>query len=479
MGVYAGSDDPEAMQTAALETELEDLYHQMRRLDAQYTGSRTVEPIALDETQQRLPANAALLEYFAAGEEIGCFVVTNTEVHGRLLPDAAALLHRHLVAGELAPGLGLFHGQDGEDATTAVADLSDALLTPIEEMLAAYTDLYVVPHDLLHYVPLHALGRRTPLLEHHRVTYAPSATVLLGSPESQGARAGATRSGCLALGYDGMDLLYAEREARHVAALTGGAAYLGADATQAVLFGEGPAYRTLHLACHGTFNAEAPLASGLLLADGKVDAMSILQGLRLRADLVVLSACDTGQAAVLRGDELLGLTRALLYAGAAEVLVSLWPVDDLATVLLMDSFYRARSAQPAGSLGAAEPLRQAQRELRSLSVSDILATCARLGLPADVSASHAGAPQLVGMARDSPMLARRRAAGTKAAADPMPAADTQRRAGATAGEDVPQAEAARASRNNATDRSHYHPYDQPYYWAAFTVVRGTAPDPGR
>src|SRR5205807_260343 len=93
--------------------------------------------------------------------------------------------------------------------------------------------------------------------------------------------------GCLAVGYNGDSLHFAELEARHVATAADGESLIGSAADSRALYERGSSFRSLHLACHGTFNADAPLASGLLLADGKLDAMAILQTLRLRADLVV------------------------------------------------------------------------------------------------------------------------------------------------------------------------------------------------
>ena len=91
----------------------------------------------------------------------------------------------------------------------------------------------------------------------------------------------------------------------------------------------------MHLSCHGHFDTAKPLASHLLLADGPLSAADILQSLKLNAELVTLSACETGRSEVLRGEELIGLVRAFLYAGTPAVVVTLWPVDELSTLLLM------------------------------------------------------------------------------------------------------------------------------------------------
>ena len=99
----------------------------------------------------------------------------------------------------------------------------------------------------------------------------------------------------------------------------------------------------LHLATHGDFRADNPLFSGLVFADGMLTTLDAF-GLRLRASLVTLSACQTGRNVLSGGDELLGLMRALLSAGASSLLLSLWRVADDSTLSWMQAFYTALKA---------------------------------------------------------------------------------------------------------------------------------------
>jgi len=121
----------------------------------------------------------------------------------------------------------------------------------------------------------------------------------------------------------------------------------------------------LHLATYGVLNKQNPLFSFVQLApdggdDGRLEVHEVF-GLHLAADLVVLSACQTGLgsgalADVPAGDDWVGLTRAFLHAGARHVVATLWPVDDWATAALMERFYGGAdvAADPARALAEAQ-----------------------------------------------------------------------------------------------------------------------------
>ena len=138
------------------------------------------------------------------------------------------------------------------------------------------------------------------------------------------------------------DLPYAELEAREVAKmLHGDLPFVGPHVTKAAVLERLADASIVHLATHAYFAPGSPLDSGIILADGILTAREVM-GLRLRADLLVLSACQTGMAGSLGGDEMAGLAQAFLQAGARSLLVSLWTVNDPATAALMTAFCAAR-----------------------------------------------------------------------------------------------------------------------------------------
>jgi CHAT domain-containing protein len=172
-------------------------------------------------------------------------------------------------------------------------------------------------------------------VEQHEFSYLPGASFLrfcLEAADNDGPPA--------AFGYtlEGR-LPFAAREAQSVASLVGGSAWIEGQASRSNVYQAAASARILHMATHGEFRADNPLFSGLALADGLLTTLDVFN-LRMRCSLVTLSACQTGQSVVSGGDELLGLMRAFLYAGASSLALALWPIEDSTTARLMAGFYR-------------------------------------------------------------------------------------------------------------------------------------------
>jgi CHAT domain-containing protein len=269
----------------------------------------------------------------------------------------------------------------------------DEVFSPLAEPILRWTKegdtVWFVPHDVLHSMPLHALPIDGGyLIDRNPVCYTPSASVRTYSR----ARRTGRRKRALVLGDSLGDLGHAREEARTVADLFGTTAYVGEqasrDTVRRYLGGAETPPDIIHFACHVYFDAAQPLHSGIVLAPetGTREAVSVsltageIMQLRLEADLVTLSGCVSGVNEREPGDELLGLTRALLYAGTPSVLVSLWPVNDLSTCLLMEQFYRELMQLPEQNEGCrsskAEALQRAQRHLRSLTATQVTEYCA-------------------------------------------------------------------------------------------------------
>jgi CHAT domain-containing protein len=142
---------------------------------------------------------------------------------------------------------------------------------------------------------------------------------------------------------------------------------LGKDATEPALtaaLAKRERWRALHLACHGLIDSERPTLSCLAITadpenDGLLTCLEVFR-MRVPADLVVLSACETAKGKVYEAEGVVGLTRAFMMADAPRILCSLWKVDDEATTVLMVKFYELWNPKEGEGLPAATALKQAQ-----------------------------------------------------------------------------------------------------------------------
>lgn len=253
-------------------------------------------------------------------------------------------------------------------------------------VLGAAQRLYLILHGPLHHVPFAALvDADGQALVHEcgpELLYAPSATILYQQWQTA-PPATVLANAALAIGYDstvaGMQLRHTEHEAQLIAVLTAGRAWVGNQPKRAALRAGALDYRWLHFACHGWFDYEKPLESYLLIGENeKLTAQEVLREWRINAELVTLSACQTGVHRLLRGDEPMGLIRGFLTAGARAVLATQWAVEDLPTFLLMGYFYQYLVESPA--IHPARALGAAQLWLRSLSRTEIGVHLAELGM---------------------------------------------------------------------------------------------------
>ncbi len=341
------------------------------------SGQRS--PLTMEEVIGRvLAADQMLLEYVIGDEESYLFLAGRDRFRLVHLPVGAdslraqvAAFRETLIAGhgsetsvELVHGAGS-DGETGRFKPEAGRALHSLLIGPVADELPENTRLLVVPDGPLFYLPFGALhDGRSFLIERHAIGYAPSASVL--DPALRQSQRGG-ESSCLAIGnpasYRSQVLLsdvrdserwrfgelpHAEEEVRRVARYFERSTVLtGAEATEETLKTSIGRASYVHFATHGLLDEKEPILSGLALAqdedpaeDGLLQTHEILK-LRLSADLVALSACNTGLGRIAGGEGILGLTRAFMYAGARSVLISLWEVSDRSTADLIDAFYHA------------------------------------------------------------------------------------------------------------------------------------------
>lgn len=231
-----------------------------------------------------------------------------------------------------------------------------ALVQPLEDRLAGNARLIVIPFGPLHAVPFHALyDGEQYLLERFEVTACPSSSILQLCAERRPPLDG----GCVAVAYsNGGRLPRVVEEARTVSALLGGECYAEEDATRSTVMSVASGQRVVHLAAHAAARLDNPGFAHITLADGQLTMVDVCN-LDLDGALVTLSACETGRSEVLGGDEVVGLSRGFLYAGASTLIQSLWRVEDDTTAELMRQFY----AELGDGCPPGAALRSAQRGL--------------------------------------------------------------------------------------------------------------------
>jgi CHAT domain-containing protein/Tfp pilus assembly protein PilF len=355
--------DAEGAHTAALEA----ITGRAGELATLVSG-RTVGVRTVDQVQALLDPSTTLVSFFVTDDKTLAFVLTHDHFTTVTLPVKQADLRT------LVETLHQFSNMDDPYPPGAI-QLYQQLIVPLQEHLTT-RHLAIVPHGVLHYMPFAALTDGTQLLiDNYVLTILPSASSL---PFIQ-ANSERQPAGPLILGNPATDLpdlptlAFAEREAEAIAALYKVEPLIGPLATEHALEQRGSQAGIVHLAAHASFNPIAPLASAIYLAsdtagidhlnsqyDGRLEVGEVYRLDLHEADLVVLSACDTQLGDLSEGDELVGLTRAFIFAGAPSVMATLWNVEDKATSLLMERFY----THLQGGVGKAEALRQAQLDVR-------------------------------------------------------------------------------------------------------------------
>ncbi|NOT62111.1 MAG: CHAT domain-containing protein, partial [Acidobacteria bacterium] len=366
-------------ELADAENALELFHLELRRQNPRFATVQAPQPLSHQRiTSELLDAQTALVEYVVSDEQSFAWVVTQGQVHSVTLPGGKELAEA-VTAYRTAASSKVSSSQ----AAAAIAKLKtqslplyQKLIAPLEPHLKQTRKLIIVADGALTYLPFEALAggaqRNAPfLLERFTVSYAPSASALvaLRSLKQSDATKGLIAFGdpVYATTSELRQLPYTRHEVNAIAALfspTESRIWLGAEANEPNSKAERlNQFRYVHFATHALIDEAHPARSGIVLAQSEKEdgmlQMSEVMRLKLNADLVTLSACRTGLGQLLRGEGIIGLTRAFLYAGAESVTVSLWNVNDIATASLMKSFYKNLQQGQAKD----DALRQAKLEL--------------------------------------------------------------------------------------------------------------------
>ena len=338
----------------------------MSSRNAEYVSLQKVSTATLEQVQQCLSAEITLVEYFTIGDEVLAFVIDprKAQVIRRLcsyenVQRLEQLLRFQMERLLLHPDHIRAHEAILAESTKYyLTELHGLLFAPIRKSIDT-TRLVIVPHGVLHYLPFHAFHDGTGyLIDTYAISYAPSASVfrycvrkpdvvdssplIIGVPDSRAPQIG-EETATLSQLLPGARLLEERQASQHGFKREAGRADF------------------IHVATHAVFRDDNPMFSAFKLAGGWMTALD-LYGLRCEANLVTLSGCSSGMQQVAGADDLLGLVRGFLYAGARSLLLSLWPVSDESTSQLMKVFY----SRWIGGMSKTSAIQRACQEVRAI-----------------------------------------------------------------------------------------------------------------
>jgi CHAT domain-containing protein len=310
--------------------------------EANEAGVQVPSNMSLEEIRSVLPADTALVEFFCThGRNIAC-VVTRDNLHmcpvtiQSRVQKMLQFLQFQMAKFRLDPQYVVTFNQLLLESTQAhLASLYQELIAPIRHLLNV-RHLVFVQHGLLHYVPFHALhDGDSYLIDKYCISYAPSASIYAHCQT----KAGNTSGESLILGVPDERTPAIRSEVEALARiLPNPKLFIGEEATESVLHTHGPRSKTVHIATHGYFRQDNPMFSSIRLGTSHLSLYDMAH-LQLPVEMVVLSGCATGLNVITPGDELMGLVRGLLQAGAQSLVLSLWDVHDDSTKDFMVEFY--------------------------------------------------------------------------------------------------------------------------------------------
>ncbi|WP_445299913.1 CHAT domain-containing protein [Microcoleus sp. AT3-D2] len=398
----------------ALLQQYQQLQTQVRTASPRYAALTQPQPLTLPEIQKQiLDENTILLQYSLGEAHSYLWVVTSTGLTSYELPkradiETAARNFRDAITSPIQRDI-------PQKVAEASANLGQLILQPAAAQLGNKR-LLIVPDGVLHYTPFPALtlpqpagpNTNVPLIAEHEIITLPSASTLailrqnygdrkppsrnlailadpVFSPDDERVKGKITQATTEKLEANNLGLnrslrasnrqwpperlAFTRQEAQTISSL-----FPSASSSQKIDFdasrttatdGSLANYQIVHFATHGLANSKNPELSGIVMSmvDDKGNLvngflrLTDIFNLKLAANLVVLSACQSGMGQNVKGEGMVGLTRGFMYAGAQRVAVSLWSVDDEGTAVLMQKFYQKMLQQklaPAAALRAAQ-----------------------------------------------------------------------------------------------------------------------------
>ena len=340
-------------ELASSKAEFHQALNLIKRQDPDYDRLVSIRPTSFSKIQPKLPADTALVQFFAGEQKLYIFLATRSDLKAFEVPVTRKTLKSLVRKSRRAI--------TRRQSTAALTQLHQYLIKPIATEIEGVETLAIAPSDFLYYLPFAALKGEQYLVQEKRLAIVTGLEVLSlfdkpGKPAKQG---------LLALGDPDGSLPEARAEVKELAALFPGnnTVYVADQATKERVLGLPSGTTVLHLATHGVVHPRDVNASYLLMAGSGAQSRLTtgeIYGLDLRqVNLVTLSACETAIGEQTSHPEVATLAQAFSVAGSPSMVASLWKVADDGTRALMLAFYR----QLLAGSSRGEALRLAQLEL--------------------------------------------------------------------------------------------------------------------
>ncbi len=329
----------------------------------EYAALKTIDPVSLNDIMESLDGQTALLEFWVGKNGTVTWKIDNSGISFRMIGVDKDSLSRSVTKTR---NLVKFNVED--EVLDGFRELYEILSPVFQNVFDDYQTVGIIPHGPLHFIPFEALfGEDKFIVEKVDMFYAPSASIYhycnsrveaSGEKSLFGLALGKLRLGHYsslpgtAMELQQLSQFYEKNQCVYESEIS--ESYFKEAAVN---------YDLIHIATHGVMNTYNPGKSFILMAPGENDdgqlTVEEIFDLDLNSQFVTLSACETGLGDLSNGDELIGLSRAFIYAGTSSVIVSLWKVDDISTSILMTKMHQLVDA----GLPVAAALSQAQRDL--------------------------------------------------------------------------------------------------------------------
>lgn len=334
-------------QLLSLKRQHSDIIQRIKRYCPEYSTFVTVNPLPVEEIQAliREERNMVIIEYYTTTEATYLWLLDGHRIHAHKI---------NITKKELQNKIGEYHTMVSnptfgvETLRGRAEELYRLLIEPVEPQIQKNTHIGVVPHGNLHYLSFESLMKSGEFLTElqYKTFYLPNCSTYIYCKEKNREK----KETLTGWGNPDGTLIFSEMEIAELKRLYPDSTeiFTGENAKESSFKNTyAPLTDIIHFACHGSFNANRPMYSALHLAatppidDGNLEVHEIYQLQLKPAYLITLSACQTQVGSIQPGDEIIGLTRAFIYAGTSGILGSLWKVDDYYTEKFMTTFYSA------------------------------------------------------------------------------------------------------------------------------------------